>query len=275
MGKFVSSLVTPLILLLLTSLLLAFVRDPIDDYASQNRLKAEVELAASIEPLESREDVSDLIETGLVVSSIDQILGSLGFARVVLRNDSSETVTKISFELPEISFSRGYLLVAGEEPIELAKGGRIRVPDMEPGDSVFIAAWGSFPTYKLEEDFKSFSSEGSFRTEFYVPESQGFGDDTFLEDVFDFLIWGVGTVSALLLLGIAGIAWAQHLEFLKLLLTYPRAYEAEKSRFWEDPRNWKPDWQLLNEKHYKPHELFGEPGEVEKENEPENEESPA
>ena len=183
MGKFVSSLVTPLILLLLTSLLIAFVRDPIEEFANQDRIKARVELAASIESVESQKEVSDRIETGLVFSSIDQILGSLSFARVVLRNDSSETVTDISFKLPEISFSRGYFMLAGEDPIELAQGGRIKIPDMEPGDIAFVAVWGVFPTYNLEEDFESFSSEGSFRTEFYVPESQDFRDDTLLEDI--------------------------------------------------------------------------------------------
>ena len=259
MGKIVSSLVTPLVLLLLTSLLLAFVRDPIDEFANQSRIKAEVELAASYETSESPDEIISLIEEGQLTSSFYQMFDSLGFARVVLRNDSNETVTNISFKLPDRSFSRGYLLRPGEEPIALSDGGRIRVPDMEPGDSIYVAAWGSFPPRNLEEDFESFSSEGPFRTEFYLPVSQDFDDDTLLNNVFDFLIWGVGTVSALLLLAIAGIAWAQHFEFLKLLLTYPRAYETERSRFWSNPRKWKPDWQLLNENHYKPHGLFGEP----------------
>jgi hypothetical protein len=274
MGKLLSNLITPLILLLLTSLMLAFVRSPIDEFANENRIKAEVELAASIEPLEAEDDIAGLIESGLEKSHIDQILGSLGFARVTLHNDSSQTVTNISFELPEISFSQGYLLAAGNEPIALANGGRITIPDMEPGDRVFVAAWGTFPTYDLEDDFESFSSEGPFRTEFYLPESQDLGDDTLLNDIFDFLIWGVGTVSALLLLVIAGVAWSQHFEFLKLLLTYPRAYEAERSRFWEDPRKWKPDWQLLNEKHYRPHDLFGDPDDVLVEDKPEDRPSP-
>jgi hypothetical protein len=260
MGKWLSNLVTPLLVLFVASLITAVAKGPIDELANQNRLKAQVELAPWIDKAEAKVNSSDLADpTASIMSRVAQSKDSLGVARVNLENDSGQTVSDISFQFPAYSKTSAIMLDKDHNISDVSKLDQIDGPDMAPGDKVTFILWGTVSTYKIQEDFASYSSEGRFRTTFFWPENQGFeSDDDFLA-IVDGLIWIVGTVSAVLLLAILGIGWAQHSEYIKLLLTYSKAYRMEEARFWENPRKFSPDWNLINENHYKPHALLGEP----------------
>lgn len=260
MSKWLSNLVTPLLILLATSLITAVVKGPIDEMANQNRLKAEVELAPWIDKIETRDEPSNPDEqTASILGRVMQSTGNLGVARINLENDSGKQVSNISFEMPGYQKSEAVMINKDRELTKLPDPTKVRIPDMNPGDKITVIIWGSFSTYNFKEDFKSYSSEGQFRTSYFWPENQGFESDSTIDAILSGFVWIGGSVSAILLVIILGIGWSQHAEFIKLLLTYPKAYQLEKARFWEDPRKFSPDWNLLNEKHYKPHALLGEP----------------
>lgn len=262
MSKWLSNLVTPLLILLGTTIITALAKGPIDEVANQNRLKAEIELAPWIDTSKPSDDPLDVEErTASIIARVMQSTGNLGIARVNLENDSGKLVTNISFEIPSHQKSRAIMLNKDREIVNIPDPGKIIIPDMSPGDKITVLVWGSFHTYRFRDDFKSYSSEGRFRANYFWPENQGFDSDSTIDAILSGFVWIGGTVSAILLVIILGIGWAQHSEFIKLLLTYPKAYELEKARFWENPRKFSPDWNLLNEKHYKPHALFGEPNE--------------
>lgn len=263
MNKLLSSLVTPLLVLLATSLIGALVKGPIEEIANQNRLQAEIMLAPWVEKVEP-DKPSDRLDdqTASIFSHSNLFMSGFGVARVALKNNSSKAVSNISFELPSNDQQEAIFIVDGKRTQKISNPKKINIPNMNPGDEIFVFIWGTFMTYEFKEDFKSYSSEGKFRTNFLWPENQGFESGSTFERIAGTVIWYAGTSSAILLIIIMSVAWSQSGEYIKLLFTYPKAYEIEKARFWENPRTFSPDWVLLAEKHFKPHLLFGEPNDA-------------
>jgi hypothetical protein len=261
MSKWISNLITPLLILLGTTLITALLRGPIDEMANQSRLKAEVELSPWIDRSgdDARKGASTDETVDNFMSRYMQSSGNLGVARVNIQNDSSKAVTNISFQLPEHRDAEAIMLDKEHEIVKLPKSDNIKIPDMQPGDKVAIIVWATFSTYQFKEKFLSYSSEGKFRTTFLWPENQGFDNGSTLSGIIDGFIWIGGSISAVLLVCILGIGWSSHWEYIKLIFTYSKAYEAEKKRYWENPKKFSPDWTLMSEKYYRPHALFGDP----------------
>lgn len=260
MGKWLSNLLTPLLILLATLVVTALMKGPIDEMANQGRLKAEVELAPWIDVAGVGKSIEKSNEAGGVIPSVLYSADSLTVARVRLLNESPKKVTNISFELPSYDKKTAVIISKDGKFDEIKYRNDIfTIPDMNPGDKFTIIVLGNFTTYNLTEKFKSFSSEGRFRTQFYWPDNQGFESQGQFSKILDSVIWIGGTASVVLLIIILGIAFSQHSEYIKMLMIHKRAYKLESDRFWSDPRKFTPDWNLVSEKHYKDHALFGVP----------------
>jgi hypothetical protein len=262
MSKWLSNLVTPLLILLGTILLTAALRGPIDEMANQNRLKATIELAPWISKIEPSEiPIGSDNALDLIMERTQQSTGLLGVARLNLENESGKKVSNISFDLAKYRKTDAVIIDKDQHVTTIINPNKIKIDDLSPGDSVTIIIWGSFSTYELKDNFKSYSSEGEFRTEFFWPENQGIENDLGFLSIVDNFIWYGGSISAILLIIILGAGWSQYYEYSKFLLTYPRAYQAERNRFWENPKDFSPDITLISEKHFKPHALYGNPNE--------------
>lgn len=260
MNKFLSNLVNPLLVLLAGTFITAFLRDPIDEIANQNRLKATVELAPWIQKIDEADKTSNSNERfEMILQRVWQSRGYLGVARLNLENSSKKRISNISFDIPGDPKTEAIIIRNGEFTSRFKNPNQIKIGDMLPGDNISVLVWGSYNTFYFKDEFKSYSSEGPFRTQFFWPEDQGIDREDYIYNIVELLIWSVGSVSIILLLAITGIGWYQHWEYNKLLLTYRKAYEMERERFWSNPKKFTPDASLINEKFYRPHQLLGEP----------------
>jgi hypothetical protein len=255
LSKWLSNLITALVILAATSALGAVLKGPIDEWVNENRLKAQVQLA----PWFAKPTLAAARQSGKDVPSsdreiLDELLENLskispsganddfGVARVNVENSSSKKVTDINFRLDSPYGEQEFIIIDSDgKASELSKSNRIIIPDMNPGDRITVYLWGNYSKYLFSDRFKTYSSEGKFRVAFEWPEAKEFeyqsGIARFLDDyATDIAIW-----TSILLMFLFLIMNHVSGEYIKVLMKYPAFYERESERYTQDPKKFSPD----------------------------------
>lgn len=261
MGKWLSNIIAALVILAATSLAGALLKGPIDELANQDRLKAQVQLSPWIsKPEFSKNGAGEKIRDGstpdIKAELASPVASSLfDLARVSIENNGTKTVKNINFRMESIGESEA--IVEGEKYFQTyPNANKILIPDMKPGDRFSVYIWGKFTTYSIEDDFKSYSSEGSFLTTLDWPQSQDFQYGSWISQSLDEYAWPTFVITLVILAFGFGILLATLQEYIKTILIHKKAYKIERRRFLEDPKKFSPDIELTSQRHYQAHALF-------------------
>lgn len=254
-NKWLSNIITTLVVLAMTSLVGALLKGPIDDLSSRNRLKAQVQLAPWINKPEKPSQTSksddnpktdkeildnllkDLSNIPYTVSSSD----SFGVARTNIENDGSKVVTDINLRLDSPYGKEESVLIYNGKMENLGEVDRISIPDMKPGDRVTIYMWGNFSSLILPDSIKTYSSEGSFRISYDWPQTQEFEYKSKISIFIDEWAESLGGFSIILLTVILGIYVGVFSDYVKNLFKSQASYESERERFLSDPKSFSPN----------------------------------
>ncbi|WEK41793.1 MAG: hypothetical protein P0Y64_10270 [Candidatus Sphingomonas colombiensis] len=247
MGKWFGGIVTALVILAMTSALGAWLKAPIDDWVSRDRLQAEVQLAPwyarPAVPAQSKQASAsdDALNNALAKLRVDADSSDYGIARVTVTNDSSNPVTNINFRLmPPLSAQDALIIDAAGKTSSLHDVNRIMLPDMKPGDKALVYLWGNYSSYLFPERFRTYSSAGRFRVNYDWPTAQDrayeSGIGRFLDDYAVSFVW----VSSGALTLLFGLMAAVYNGYYKLLLKDEGHYNAERTRYLADPEKFEP-----------------------------------
>ncbi|ARU15665.1 hypothetical protein [Croceicoccus marinus] len=255
MSKWLTTVVTTLSILALTSLVGALLKGPIDKLANANRLSAHVELAPwidrsviqelsekPVEPPKTSEEI--LADLELSMKEISLKSGAeFGVARVSIENASSRNVTDANFRVDRrYGEVEAFLIDADREALSLGEVDRVKLPDLAPGDRLTVYMWGNFSQYFFPESFRSYSSEGEFRTTFSWPEAQEFEYQSGIGRLLNEYAWTVFFLMVFILAVIFGLLAAVQDEYLKKMLKDDAFYMAEKRRYLSDPKKFAPQF---------------------------------
>lgn len=264
MGKWLSNIINALILLGLTTLLGALLKGPIDDLANRNRIKAQVQLSPWVEKPspEVEADEGNIDSDNPYREILNNLLEDLasngassdlyGLARINLENDSSNTVTDINFRMEGRDNDLDVHMIGADGRVAFSgETQRVQVPDMKPGDRVTVYVWGAFSEHLIRDNFKTYSSEGAFRTDYEWPDIQDFEYSSTIGKAFDAVVdWMLIFIVGLLLLFLFAINIFQE-KYLKGLLGNQSIYLHEKRRFEKEGDKFAPDitgWSNLGTK---------------------------
>lgn len=253
MSKWLSNIITALVILTLTSVLGGFLKGPIDELSNQDKLKAQVQLAPWIEkPTPSRVEKS-AVSNSREENHLDNVINNLkklrystsdfGVAKIDIENSSGKKITDINIRLDEPYGPQESIVIdQNQHVLPLGDTDRIKIPDMSPGDRVTVFMWGGYSSYLFPERFKTYSSEGEFRVSFDWPKSK---DEQYQSSISIFLDNYAGTIAivSMLLLAISSlIGLNTYSEYVKHILEKREFYNAEKKSFAKDPKKFSPDF---------------------------------
>jgi hypothetical protein len=255
-GKWFGNIITTLVILALTSLLGASLKDPIDELASGDHLKAQVQLAPWIPrpPLTAKDEMKSIKSGENSIESVDSILeaendklsissgDSFQLARAIITNESSKPIADASIRI-EAPYTPQVVVVIEESGklTTLRNAERIKLPIMRPGDKVGVFIWSNnLSSFDIEDYFKTYSSAGKFKLRFDWPSSQiheydsGFGQ--FLDN---WAVYALVASTIMLTVFLAILATAQS-NYLKGLLSSEKLYYSERAKFEADPQKFTP-----------------------------------
>ena len=249
MGKWLGGIVTALILLALSSLLGAALKRPIDDWASSERLRAEIQLAPWIEKPQSASNgqVKSKPDLVSIYQSISPSLDDFGVAKIIVSNEGKSVVTNVNFRMDSPYHRQDIAVLSPDADIKFFNNsGRVKLPDLNPGDKITVYMWNDmYSSHLFPRAFKSYSSEGSFRTTYDWPTNQqrtyDSGISKFLDD---YAGWVAGISLSILFVLMVGVA-AYNEAYYKFILKNREFYEEEKVKFDEDPKKFKPNYTKI------------------------------
>jgi hypothetical protein len=257
MGKWISSVITALVVLAATSFAGALLKGPIDEIANRDRLKANIQLS----PWTEKPDFAQIEknEEGNKKNNFPEIpsyRSLFSLATVNIENNGSKIVDKISIRIDDEEDLEGVIFTSSGQRIVINDTDKLNIPDMKPGDRASVYLWGTFSSHTFMDEFRTFSSEGSFSKTIDWPSSQEYIYDSWISKFLDQYAWTIFVGVLFVLVAVLGILAASYLEYVKLILVHGKAYQAESKRFWEDPKKFTPDIELTNQRHYQAHALF-------------------
>ena len=247
MGKWFSGVVTALVLLLLTSLVGALLKGPIDGLANPNRLNAAVQFspwtekptfadgnnATAKEVVITGKDSTELVKK---LEFKQSAMEDFGLAVMKIENSGSGVVKEINIRLKE-SYKRPQVVFI--DPTDnvhiIGESDRLKLPDMNPGDRTTVYLWGNFSPYLAENYFKTYSTEGDFRLSLEWPEVNEFQYNSFIGNLLNDYAWTVFVITSILLLIIFGIGLALYSEYLKGIFVSVKLRSEEARKFRADP----------------------------------------
>lgn len=255
MGKWFSGIVTTLVVLILTSLAGALLKNPIDNLASSDRLRAEVQLSSWIDKpdrspkINKQKSVEERIQEArdeALESMATYSGGSFQFARMIITNEGSKKITDISVRMKEPFVASEIVLINEDGKRQfIEKADRVKIADMNPGDKVAIFIWSNYlSSLSAENTFSTYSSAGKFRMGIDWPKSQVVQYDSAVGQFIDEWFYWIFGVSVLLLLVALGVSSSFQDDYLKKLLKNEKLYYIEKERFDVDPNKFIPNFDI-------------------------------
>lgn len=253
MGKWLSNIITALVLLALTSLVGALVKSPIDGLANPSRLNAEVQLMPwvprpeelnqeNLEPFVlSKDDIDQLVRTLEFRSSA---ISDFGLARMIIENGGSHKVTNVNIRVDSRFSDPAIVFLDAERNVHvLGETTRVRLPDMGPGDRIEAYFWGSFNKYNSDEIFQTYSSEGQFRMSYEWPEIRDFEYRTGIGIFLDEYAWTIFVVICVLLILMLLVVISVYSDYHKGLFVSKSLYREERRKFKENPKKFEINYE--------------------------------
>jgi hypothetical protein len=252
MGKWLGGLITTLIVLGLTTWVAALLKGPIDDWASQDRLRAEVQLspwyerpvATPVRTFRHNKAMIDPTAAAIAEAMVRTTDASdFGLARLIVINESNKPVTNANVRLRSpYSASDAVIIGPNGKKAELHNVDRITIPDLNPGDRAVAFLWGDFSTYTFSDSFRTYSSEGRFRVTYDWPTAQDREYESWIGRTIDDYaeMFVAGCVA--LLLAMFGILAVVNTSYYKLLLKDKNHYKEERRRFLAAPEKFEPKY---------------------------------
>lgn len=263
MGKWFNGIFTALVLLTATSMLGALLKGPIDNLASQSRLKAEVQLSPwypkptkdsdkkdqsgkKTDTTKAEQDLTNIVQK---IAANSPSSGDFQFARIIITNESSKPITNANLRIdapwtPEIAV----LVDVNGKSTEFEGPDRIIIPDTKPGDRITVFMWGSYyNSISFPDAIHTYSSEGKFRIRYDWPKYSQDQYDSQIGQFIDDWAGIVAMIGTVLIVAVLGVYAVVSSNYYKALLKSEKFCWAERNRFEADPKKFKPSFDKAEE----------------------------
>ncbi|MDF0489190.1 hypothetical protein PX554_13700 [Sphingomonas sp. H39-1-10] len=240
MGKWVGGILTTLIVLALTTWVAALLKGPIDDWASRDKLRAEVQLSPWYEKPNRLSNKPDSLKQVGIWKSLDDD-GNFGVARLLVTNESNKLISDVNVRLLSPWFFEDVLVTkidGHDKSFHNVK--RIILPDMRPGDKIVVMMWGPFASFTFPSVFRTYSSEGAFRITYSWPANEEYQFRSSLSRALDEYASYFITTLVIFIIILLIITLVAHEQYYKKLLKKKSYYKVERARYLLDPNKFSP-----------------------------------
>ena len=246
--KWLGRIATSLVILGLSTLMLAILQPWIAEISENNRIEAKVELSRWAQ----RPTKSEIIDISKK-ESVDKDLFRSAFADdsgfqtafFKLSNNTSNEISNVRIRFPDQFKRDAFLLIDnGLVKKSFVDITDLKLPNMLPGDHMKLYLWSDagFRTLIFNEDVKTFSSAGPFNVEISTPRRVDFpGDEKngFLKFMDEWIGWITATLAITLIIVLFFMIYYYDKYIRETLESYDM-YDSEASRYKEDPKKFTP-----------------------------------
>lgn len=246
--KWLGATMNTLVVLILTSILAAYLQPIVRSISPERSIKARIDLNMWMEkPTKTgytEQKPSDDKDVNEAFHTVFMSPDYYHFMAMDLLNDTEKTVTDVRVRL-EDNQRPDILIVTddGRKRWFVTGLNDIKLPDMKPGDKTKVYMWASssFARILMPDVLSTFSSVGPFDITFSSPkETEYYEKPNLFFDTIDAWAGWVGVISAILLIivGFAGLQISSN--YYKKLLADDMFYADEKARYDQEPTKFAP-----------------------------------